>query len=745
MNYLIGTLKYHFKEDISAAFGLALVVLPLSMGIAIASGVPPMAGVLSAIVGGLVATFFRSSSVTINGPSAGLIAVLLSGTVILGEGNMALGFQCLLAASVVAGILQMLMGLLKLGEMGDSIPVASIHGMLAAVGVIIFSTQIHVVLGVESNAAPGWESLNAIPSSLQNANPFIGAISAIAVLIFLLHHKIKNKVIESIPAPIWIILFTVPVVFFFNFFEPHTYRILGATHEVSPDYLVHIPANFLHSFTAPVFSKISTPSFWLIVFSITVVSSIETLISSKAVDKLDSLNRETNLSQELFAVGLSTSIAGMIGGLPVITAIPVYNGAKTKWANFYYGLFLLLFVFVGASVLRLIPLAALGVLLLYTAYKFSAPKIMVETYRKGDDQFLIFLTTLVAALSQGLLFGILFGILTTLFIHFVKSNLVLDNFFRYMTKPSIAVSKAEGTSELYIKLKGVINFINIPKLKRILRQLAEEKYIVLDMSHARLIDYTVLEYLHDDVERYDLKETKLEIIGLGAHDASSRHPNATRILPEDKKPQLNKRQEAIKLISEQYNGTFWPEIRWDLNLFKDFNFFKTRKIEYTINTAKGNYKMFMEWETCDITFEEGGLFAKERHTSVNLLHLPFDAPVFVLEREGLIEKLSVKLNLKHEDINFTDYPSFSDSYLLRGDNEKEIRAFFNDKLLDFLVQNPYYHVESNGTMILIFRKMRFESPSRIAEMHDFSLRLAEVLLENWKAQTLDLDVMLADL
>ena len=142
----------YLKEDISTAFCLALVVLPLSLGIAIASSAPPMAGVIAAAVGGLVTTFFRGSHLAINGPSAGLIAVVFSGVNLLGEGDIALGFGYVLAATVIAGILQMILGLLRLGEMGDMVPAASIHGMLAAVGIIIFSSQIHVALGVDVQA-----------------------------------------------------------------------------------------------------------------------------------------------------------------------------------------------------------------------------------------------------------------------------------------------------------------------------------------------------------------------------------------------------------------------------------------------------------------------------------------------------------------------------------------------------------------------------------------------------------------
>jgi hypothetical protein len=234
-----------------------------------------------------------------------------------------------------------------------------------------------------------------------------------------------------------------------------------------------------------------------------------------------------------------------------------------------------------------------------------------------------------------------------------------------------------------------------------------------------------------------------ELVGLGAHDAYSRHPNATRILPSDKKPQLNKRQISLRELSEKNNGTFWPEVRWDFQQLKDFDFFKSRTVEYTFNIAKGNYKMFFEWQTCDITFEEGSTFSnQERYTSVSILHLPFNAPKFVLQREVLLDKIGVKLALKEEDINMDKHPGFSEKFLLEGSDPEAVRKFFNQPLIEYLNENPNYHIECNATMLLIFKEMRFATPSAMTHLHEFSNELAEILLESWKAQPLDLEAML---
>lgn len=734
----------YMKDDLAAGLGLALVVLPLALGIGVASGVPAIAGVIAAVVGGVVATFFRGSHVTINGPSAGLIAVMLIGGIVLGDGDALIGFYYLLAATVVAGGIQMILGLLRFGEIIDITPSAAISGMLAAVGLTIIGTQFHTILGVSLEFGNAFDSLGSIPQSLHQLNPIVAIIGLVAATVLFLHERLEYAFVQLLPAPIWIILFCIPFVYYFNFFQTHDIVLGSIKVQVGPAYLVDLPSNWRAYWSQPNFDKLGELRFWLVATSIVIISTIETLVSAKVVDKMDPFDRHTNLNRELFAVGVSTVVSGCLGGLPVITAIPVYNGAKTKWSNLYYGLFLGIFVLLFASIIELIPLTALAVLLVYTGYQLASPKIWVNTYRKGDDQFLIFLTTLLSTLVYGLLVGTFVGIATTLFVHYVKSNLTRQQFFNYLIHPSIEVERTENVKELFIRLNGIVNFINIPSLKRVLRHHAkQEQHIIVDLSHTRLADYTVLEYLQDEAPVYDLDGVTFEVVGLGAHDVTSRHPNATRILPDDKKPQLNQRQKALKALSESNNGIFWPEVRWNFDQLSNFESFKRRTIDYTFNTAKGNYKMFFEWETCDITFKKNTAFSNQgQYTSIAILHLPYNAPTFILQTESLADRVGMKLALRETDVNFDSHPKFSSLFLLQGTDVVSIHKFFSNELLDFLIQNPNYQLESNGAMLLIMSNMRFASPSEMQRLHVFSQRLAELLLESWKSQPIDLEALL---
>ena len=301
-------LKEHWRSDLKAALSVSLVALPLALGIAVASEVAPMAGVLSAIIGGVVTTFFRGGHIAINGPAAGLIAVVLGGLVAL-DGNI----NYVLAAIVVAGAIQILFGLLKMGRFGKLLPSSVLHGILAAIGVIIFAKQAHFALGTDSNGDTTIETLVDIFYELPDANPFVFLIALVGILALVFHNKIKNNFIQSIPAPMWVLLLAIPLVFAFDFFTEHYIEFLGNSYAVSPKLLIDIPKNPLDSIMHPDFGMIGTSAFWLTVLSITTIATIETLAIARAVDKLDPYKRTTDLDKDLVGVGLSTMISGALG------------------------------------------------------------------------------------------------------------------------------------------------------------------------------------------------------------------------------------------------------------------------------------------------------------------------------------------------------------------------------------------------------------------------------------------------
>ena len=297
-------IRENWRNDAIASLSVALVALPLALGIAVASGVAPMAGILSAIIGGVVTTFFRGSHLAINGPAAGLIAVILAGLVAL-DGNI----NYVLAAIVISGGLQVVLGLLKFGRYAKMFPSSVLHGILAAIGIIIFSKQIHFALGTTSDATTIIGSLQDAIFLLPEANPFVVSISVTGLLVLIFYKKIPFKFIHLLPGPMWALLVALPFVFGFDFFYEHTRTLLGNKYPLGPQFLISIPDNLLESVMHPDFGMIGTSAFWLTVISITLIASVETLASARAVDKLDPYKRVTDLDKDLVGVGLSTMVS----------------------------------------------------------------------------------------------------------------------------------------------------------------------------------------------------------------------------------------------------------------------------------------------------------------------------------------------------------------------------------------------------------------------------------------------------
>ena len=362
----------HWRNDLVAAVSVALIALPLSLGIALAAGAPAMAGIFSAVVGGVVTTFYKGGHISVNGPAKGVIGVILMGISLMDDGS-GQAFNYVLAAVVVSGVLQMLLGMLKLGRLADIFHSSVIHGILAAIGVIIFAKQIHVAMGTHSDSPNIVQNLIDAVVYLPEANPFVLSITITGLFLLLLHSKTSFRPFHVLPAPMWVIAASIPFVYVFNFFDPQTLLFLGNAYQIGPDLLLDIPDSIQASIMHPNFSKIDTIEFWTTVFSMLIITSIESLAIAKAVDKIDPYKRKTDLNKDLTGIGLSTMVAGMIGGLPIIAVIirstvNIHNGAKTKWSNMYQGLLLLLFIVVLSPIMRQVPLCAFAILLVYTRY-----------------------------------------------------------------------------------------------------------------------------------------------------------------------------------------------------------------------------------------------------------------------------------------------------------------------------------------------------------------------------------------
>ena len=715
----------NWQSDLVAALSVALIALPLSLGIALAAGAPPMAGIISAVVGGVVTTFYRGGHIAVNGPAKGVIAVILAGIAMMHD-DSGQTFNYVLAAIVVSGAIQVLLGLLRLGRYADVFHSSVIHGLLAAIGLIIFAKQLHVALGTHSESPSIIQNLIDAFIMLPKANPFVVVISLIGLLLLLFHSRISYKFFHLLPAPMWVIALSIPFAYAFNFFNDHSLAFLGKAYDIGPELLLSIPDNVMESIMYPNFSKIDTIEFWVTVMSILMITSIESLAIAKAIDKIDPYKRKTDLNKDLTGIGLSTMAAGFIGGLPVIAVIirstvNVHNGAKTKWSNMYQGLLLLLFIVVLSPIMQQVPLCAFAILLVFTGFKLASPKVFKQVFSHGIEQLIFFVGTMVLTLYTNLLVGLFGGLLLALLGHFLLVKVSFGRFFNMIFNPgSILVLKPDGSYEL--KIRGIANFLGILKIDSLLTQIPEGAKATIDLSETRLVGFTIMEHLYDFQKIHQGTGGKVEIVGLEGHVSSTSHKLATKIKLDAVEP-YTRRQNMLKEMAKGYGWNFQVEPVEDLEYFQSFDFFKTRPVEAEFNCISDK-DQDMHLELIDVTFEEGADFIPDEYdTTVGLLKLPFSIPRFSIEKKGFLEKY-LPLG-EHKDIDYTLYQNVPKDYIVKVESVEEMDTFFTEKIKVLIEISGLHHLESNGEAILIF-----SNSYKLAQMQQYAKMIQ--FAENFK-------------
>jgi len=723
-------------KNIFSGFVVSLIALPLGLGLAIASEAPPISGVIASIVGGTIVAIFGGSNVTITGPGNGLVIVLLSAITTLGEGDLYQGYLLTLAAIVISGVLMLLLGFLRLGILSDFFPSSAIQGMLAAIGVGIFAKQFHVMMGQPETKGSIITLLLKIPSAISTlfvSAPFeviaAATIGVISLLIMIFYSKIRNKYFQLVPAPMWIVIFAVGISYYFEFISTHDYPI-------SKKLLVAIPDDIVSSLAFPNFSQVFEPAFLSAVLAITLISSIESLLSIKAVDKLDPEKRRSNVNRDLKALGLATTISGFLGGLNVVTVIArssvnANNGGTNRSSNFFHAFFLVLFIVLFQEQLKRIPLPALASILVYTGYKLAAPGSVRKVSKIGKEQLLIFFITLLTTIATNLITGISIGILSTFLIH-ISINKSFSLFLANLLKPNVLMFKEGDTGNYYVSVKNFCSFLNFYKLKSKLDVIPENQEVIIDFSMCDFVDHTVMDNLHAYQQTFIRKGGNLELIGLDAHEADSSHPFAIRkIIPFQTiikiENSLTKRQNLIQDIANDFSWVYEPKKQRNIFFLYDFTHFKTKQIKHIFNKLYDDKKRVALF---DVEYSEGEFIAKEV-IRVTMLSIKVNKkiPIFTLDKEGLIE---VIYNLgRLRDIAIERHSDFSKRFCLVGEDKERIKDLFTDELVLFFESNPYYHIESNGESLIIKDKDRLATVKEIKGMIDFGLRLKNII-ENRK-------------
>jgi carbonic anhydrase len=714
-------------QNLFSGFVVSLIALPLGLGLALASGAPPISGIIAAIVGGIVVSLIGGSNVTITGPGNGLVVVILSAITILGDGDVYQGYLFTLAAIVISGILLTILGFLRMGALGDFFPSSAIQGMLAAIGIGIFAKQIHVMLGNLNAKGSIVDLLIKVPEGVfnfiktDNSSMFYaGLIGLISLLIMVFYSKIRNRYFQLIPAPMWIVVLSVGLYYYFDMFSSTAYPI-------NKNLLINLPTDILSNFAFPDFGKVYQSEFISAVISITLIASIESLLSIKAVDKLDHLKRRSNVNKDIRALGLATVISGFLGGLNVVTVIArssvnVNNKGSNRSANFFHALFLIAFILLFATELRKIPLSALAAILVFTGYKLASPENIKKVFNIGSEQLIIFLATLLVTISTSLITGILVGIIITFVIHVIINKDILL-FLKNILKPNVLMFTEDG--KYYVSVKNFSSFLNYTKLKSKLDQIPETEEAIVDFSLCDFVDHSVMENMNNYTETFERKGGHFEVIGLDDSKSGSEHPFALRkILPKQRIPKegvLTKRQKSIQKISEgmQYSYDAFSDLK--IEELPSFGYFKTRKIDKISNVLTKNHCTIF-----DVQFSEGEMIAKQV-IKATMFHIQTEKklPKFTLDKEGVFEYLLHFAGYK--DIAINKHPDFNRRFYLSGKSEEKIRAFFTDELILFFECNKQYHIEATNTGLLILSNERLASVKELKALAYFGAGLQKII------------------
>ena len=727
-------LTENWQSDLIAAISVALIALPLSLGIALAAGAPAMSGIFSAVIGGIVTTLYRGGHISVNGPAKGVIGVILLGIALMDDGS-GQAFNYVLAAVVVSGAIQMLLGILKLGRLAEVFHSSVIHGILAAIGIIIFAKQIHVALGTHSDSPSIIQNLIDAVLYLPQANPFVILISLTGLFLLLLHSKISYRFFHFLPAPMWVIALSIPFAYLFNFFDQQTLSFLGKTYEIGPHLLLDIPDNIMDSIMHPNFNKVNTIEFWTTVFSMLIITSIESLAIAKAVDKIDPYKRKTDLNKDLTGIGLSTMVAGLIGGLPIIAVIirstvNIHNGAKTKWSNMYQGILLLLFIVALSPIMRKVPLSAFAILLVYTGFKLASPAVFKKAYNQGIEQLIFFTGTMILTIYTNLLIGLLGGLLLALVTHMLLARLSISQFFKMVYKSRTKLVKLKDGS-FDLKIRGIANFLGILKVDNLITQIPSGANVNIDLSETRLVGITYMDYLVEFLKSQRDSGGRVFITGLDSHVSSTTYNRALKISLNNSSKKLSQRQKRLRNLATEKEYQYSSQVDWNTLYLKKFHFFEIRPIESKYNCLKGTYEdLGVSWEIADVTFNEGKAFTAETfNTTLMVLKLDKKLPIFTMEKEGVLGKIfdRVMAFTGYKDIDFEMYPDFSKKFLLMGENESEIRSFFTEKIIHFFENHQIYHLESNGESIVIFDKIKLARTDETIAFIKYGRELASLL------------------
>lgn len=505
-----------FPRDMFAGTVVFLVALPLCLGIANASGVEPFAGLLSGIIGGLVVALLSGSHLSVSGPAAGLVVIVVDGIAKLGS------FPSFLMAVLLAGAIQFGFGMLKAGRFAAYVPSSVIKGMLAAIGLLLIIKQVPLAAGFANGSA---SAANAAAGTIDT--PF-GAMSLAACAVAILSIAIlaswetramrRFALVRFVPAPLAVVVLGIGVTLLLDFTAPGFAP--PAEHRVSLPSLASFAA-LDKAFGWPELTHLMNPDVWRLAMTIAIVASLETLLSLEAVEQIDPKKRVAQPDRELKAQGIGNMVAGAIGALPITSVIVrssanVHAGAQSRWSAVVHGVLLLVSVFALTAVINLIPLACLAAILIFTGLKLAKPSMFADIAKQGIARFAPFIVTIAGVLLTDLLIGIVLGIVCSVALA-IHAN---------MQRP---ITMARHDDHFLLSFRKDVSFLAKVSLKAHLKSVPDHATVVVDGSRADFIDPDVRELIDEFVNDAPARGIHVECRQLEPVVQDRRRPSGLRM------------------------------------------------------------------------------------------------------------------------------------------------------------------------------------------------------------------------
>ncbi len=500
----------HFKQDFPASIVVFLVALPLCLGIAVASGASPFAGLISGIIGGIVIGALSKSHLSVSGPAAGLILIVVTAI-------DDLGYEAFLLAVMLGGIIQLILGIVRAGIIGHFFPSSVIKGMLAAIGVILILKQVQHMFGYDVDPmgemefwqADGLNTFTGLikPFEDPQVGPIIIGFICLGILILWSQSFIKkNAILGKVPGAVLAVIVGAIINEIFKSAAPDL--VLTGNH------LVNVPVfeswnDFSGSLKTPDFSQLGNSQVYIVAITLAVVASLETLLSIEAVDKMDPHKRRTPQNAELRAQGIGNTLSGLVGGLPITAVIVrstanLESGARSKLSAVYHGILLVVTVIAIPFVINLIPMASLAAILLMVGYKLTRPALYSDQFRLGWSRFIPFMVTIIAILFTDLLKGVIVGLIVGIF-YILRSNYIVT------TQSDEDTESEGGQRKIHIKLSEHVSFLNKARLQLRFDRIPEGSDVVIDGTFTKDIDYDSAEVIYAFEEVADERNIKLEL------------------------------------------------------------------------------------------------------------------------------------------------------------------------------------------------------------------------------------------